>query len=192
MSSRISFLLSLLSFSLLLYATVASDPPLAIRCSSSNTLRPGDAFTRNLHQLMYLLSAKAPAVGFEIGSVGSGPSRAFGLALCRGDVTRALCRACIRTANAHTLRRCPRRKRATVWLDRCMVRYSDSDFFGEVDRAHSVLLSDRSNASADPSRFESKVVRLMKGLTKRAYLTPLLYAAGELVINNHKVRPINL
>lgn len=128
---------------------------------------------------MSLLLQEAPTIGFGLRSIGHGAGRAFGLAMCRGDVPSSACTACIHEANVHILHHCPFKKEAAIWLDHCLVRYADREFFGEIDDGKKFCVTENRNLSKI-TVLGTKVEELMEMLMKRAYLTPLLFATGEM------------
>ncbi|KAE8709103.1 cysteine-rich receptor-like protein kinase 29-like [Hibiscus syriacus] len=56
----------------------------------------------------------------------------YSLFLCRGDVTRDVCRTCMNNITQLIQRNCPNDRRAIMWFELCMVRYSDINFFGQA------------------------------------------------------------
>ncbi|GJM95744.1 hypothetical protein PR202_ga12522 [Eleusine coracana subsp. coracana] len=115
-----------------------------VSCSGAGSFAADSLFASNLGQLMSILEAKAPAAGgFDIATVhgrgDDGEESVHGLALCRGDVARLECAACVRSTD-----------------------HSDDDD-GTVVRS---------------PELDREVAAMMKRLTRTAYLSPLLFAAG--------------
>ncbi|ONK75173.1 uncharacterized protein A4U43_C03F14120 [Asparagus officinalis] len=180
------FLLPLLSVSLLL-KSVASTYPLSTSCSSSEKYSDGDSFSNNLNQLIFVLATGSPSLGFGLGSIGQDPNKVNGLALCRGDVPSSECKRCIHTADAYVRRLCPFEREAIIWFDQCLLRYSDTEFFGEIDHKHKLYLQNTQNVTIPQLRFQAKVVELMYSLKTKAYLSPLLFATGMMEIGSEKL-----
>lgn len=177
-----SLLPILLLFLHLLHIAIALKP-LAAVCKTVDEFNSGDQFDNNLIQLMFHLAIKAPKIGFEIASVGSDNGRVNGLALCRGDIGSDRCFRCLNKAMIHVQSDCQRKKDAVIWFNNCMLRYSNKDFFGEIDSNHTMLLRETRNA-ANPIDFDKKVIEMMNKLMRKAYISPLLFATGQMEIRS--------
>ncbi|KAL6871520.1 hypothetical protein ACP4OV_014349 [Aristida adscensionis] len=96
----------------------------------------GSAFGANLDRLLAALPGNASSASslFASAAVGAGPDRAYGLALCRGDVTDPrVCSACLGDAFGQLRRLCGGDRDATFYHDLCTARYSGEDFLARPD-----------------------------------------------------------
>nr|CAD1823689.1 unnamed protein product [Ananas comosus var. bracteatus] len=95
------------------------------------------------------------------------------------------CNTCLSSAAQYAVAVCPRGVLNTVWNDTCMLRYSNSSFFGVIDwtpkfawNLHNVT---------DPRLFDDRLDQLMNNLsTAAAYGSgrPPLFAAGQIEFYN--------
>ncbi|KAF8414075.1 hypothetical protein HHK36_002074 [Tetracentron sinense] len=144
-----------------------------------------DPFDVNLNKLMGSLFYKAPPTGFGISYVGKDPDRVYGLALCRGDVSSTDCKTCVVEASSEIRKRCPDNEGAIIWYDNCLLKYSNEEFFGKIDNRNRFYLYNINNVS-DSTSFNAKVKELISGLSNEAYLSPLMFATGELELEESK------
>nr|TKS08341.1 cysteine-rich repeat secretory protein 38-like [Populus alba] len=170
-SSRLASSLYLLTFALLLHNVLGTDP-LFSGCSSNANSTVNSSYKTSLNVLMASLYQLAPVEGFALGSLGqSNQDRPYGLVLCRGDVSSSDCRAC--AANATS-------KGAIIAYDNCLLKYSDSDFFGQIDDQNKFYMWNVNNVS-NPVLFNEKTTELLSQLADKAsYNSSKLYAAGEM------------
>ncbi|KAM3288391.1 cysteine-rich receptor-like protein kinase 10 isoform X1 [Capsicum chacoense] len=86
---------------------------------------------------------------------------AYGLFLCRGDVSTNVCKKCVDTATKDIVRLCPLEKEAVVFYDYCMLRYSDNNIFGIYNQYFIFSKSDNSRNVTEPERFYKILAYLM-------------------------------
>ncbi|KAF8414074.1 hypothetical protein HHK36_002073 [Tetracentron sinense] len=177
-------LLYMLIFTLLLHKVVGDDPLFHI-CSSSENYTANGPFDTNLKQLMDYLSTKVPPTGFGFGSVGQAQTRVNGLALCRGDVSSTDCKSCVVEANSEIRKRCPYKEGAIIWYDYCLLKYSNEEFFGKIDNKNKFYMWNVQKVN-DPASFNQKTKDLISRLSNEANRSPLLYATGELELEESK------
>ncbi|KAJ6420684.1 hypothetical protein OIU84_028108 [Salix udensis] len=179
-SSRLTSSLYLLAFALLLQNVLGTDP-LFSRCSSTTNSTATSSYKTSLNVLMGSINQLAPAEGFALGSLGQNNlDRPYGLVLCRGDVSPSDCRTCAVIAAREIRKSCPNSKRAIIAYDNCLLKYSDNDFFGQIDEENKFYLLNVNNVS-NPVLFTEKTIELLSQLaTKASYNSKKLYAAGEM------------
>ncbi|KAK6917371.1 Serine-threonine/tyrosine-protein kinase, catalytic domain [Dillenia turbinata] len=134
--------------------TKATPNFIARRCSTVNTFPPNGTFQANRNLLLSSLASNSTNEnGFYNFTVGtSPPDIAYGLFLCRGDVSTQVCQDCVITARNDTINYCPAGKGAIVWYDECLLRYSNVSFFSTVDIAPAILMNNTRDIT-DPQRF---------------------------------------
>ncbi|GAB4825096.1 hypothetical protein Ancab_007972 [Ancistrocladus abbreviatus] len=168
----------LLCFGLLFHVVVGADPLFHI-CSSSGNYTANSPYDINLNRLQASLYYQTPWVGFALGSVGSLLDQVNGLALCRGDVNFPDCQTCVAEARAAISKLCPYNRGGSIWYDYCLLKYSNQDFFAQIDNQNKFYMCNVNNAS-DPVSFELKKTDLLCQLSQQASVDPRLYATGEI------------
>ncbi|KAL4291035.1 hypothetical protein GQ457_14G006910 [Hibiscus cannabinus] len=177
-NSSFVHLLLLAAFAFLLQTTFGADPLLHI-CSDTGNFSAYDPYEANLRHLTGYLSIQAPPSGFGLGSIGQNPNQAHGLALCRGDVSSQDCKTCVVEAGSEIRKRCPFDKVAIIWYDDCLFKYSNVEFFGQIDNRNMFAMYNSNNVS-DPEVFNAKTRGLLSQLANEAYANPKMYAIGEM------------
>ncbi|XP_062087471.1 cysteine-rich receptor-like protein kinase 26 isoform X2 [Humulus lupulus] len=88
-------------------------------------------FMRNVNELLSSFSSdKTRSVyGFFNSSMGENSNKVNAIALCRGDLSPENCRSCLSGSSQKILGKCPNRREAILWDERCMVRYSNNSIF---------------------------------------------------------------
>ena len=107
------------------------------------------------------------------------------LALCRGDVSNTDCKDCITEASTEIRKLCPDNKAAIVWYDHCLLKYSNMNFFGQVDYQNRFYMWNLNNVSY-PTSFNQKTKELLSHLAQQAFVNQKMYAVGELELEESK------
>ncbi|XP_022845311.1 cysteine-rich receptor-like protein kinase 25 [Olea europaea var. sylvestris] len=89
-------------------------------------------YERNLDTSLSSVPPNIDANGFYNASTGENPDTVNIIALCRADLQPSQCRDYVENATAEILLRCPYKKRAILWHEFCMVRYSNEAIFGTL------------------------------------------------------------
>ncbi|KAI4966052.1 hypothetical protein ZWY2020_046732 [Hordeum vulgare] len=100
-------------------------------CDGS-TYAPNSPFQASLSLVAAALPGNASSMpsGFATADAGTSPSRAYAMALCRGDVNASTCDACVAAAfrAAGAQENCPNNTGATIYEDACVLRFSTLQF----------------------------------------------------------------
>ncbi|XP_042386689.1 uncharacterized protein LOC121978406 [Zingiber officinale] len=181
---RLSYSSYLLSFLIIFYfnpAVTTNDPNFLWNlCPTDANYTISSAFHNNLILLLASLSSSATAAtGFHNDTMGRPPDQAFGLALCRGDLSLSDCQGCLSASVTQITHSCPTGMSSAIWYDICMLRYSNTNFFSTDTISYKVYQTNPNNAS-DPQIFNDKLGNLMNSLaTKAAFTSSKLFAAGD-------------
>uniref|UniRef100_A0A0E0LLR6 Uncharacterized protein n=1 Tax=Oryza punctata TaxID=4537 RepID=A0A0E0LLR6_ORYPU len=94
----------------------------------------GSAYQANVRTLERTLpvNASSSSALFAHGVAGTAPDKVYAVALCRGDTNASSCAACVATAFDTAQQLCAFNKRATLFNDPCILRYSDQDILANV------------------------------------------------------------
>ncbi|KAH7675709.1 Non-specific serine/threonine protein kinase protein [Dioscorea alata] len=147
-------------------------------CSFDSNYTSNSTFKTNLNLLFTSLISNTPATGFYNDTKGNATEPAYGLALCRGDVSNDVCNNCVNSSVQQIIQLCPQQKSGILWLPECILRYSNQNFFSSVDTLTRLLLYNIGNAS-EPERFSKLLGKLMDGLAVKASESTRLFAFGS-------------
>ncbi|KAJ6420681.1 hypothetical protein OIU84_028105 [Salix udensis] len=182
-SSRLTSSVYLLAFALLLQNVLGIENSF-VRCvygPNNMNATATSSYNTSLSVLLGSMNQLAPVEGFALGSLGqSNLDRPYGLVLCRGDVSSSDCRACALLATSQIRKSCPNSRGGFVAYDTCLLKYSDTDFFGRIDDNTTFYMWNENNVS-NPVVFNQKTTELLSQLaTKASYNSTKLFAAGEI------------
>ncbi|KAG2688172.1 hypothetical protein I3760_09G082600 [Carya illinoinensis] len=177
--------IQLLTFSaflaLLPWDLAYADPPYSF-CPNTSNYTDGDQFQKNLNDVLHFLTSNASASKFYDSSTGNGTDHLYGAHMCLNYITNETCRDCIATAAQDILQVCPNTREAVVWEEVCQLRYSNQNFFGQVNVTGNIGLDNQQNIS-QPEQFKSVVKETLNNLTTEASAfnlsAKLMYATGE-------------
>ncbi|XP_042463270.1 putative receptor-like protein kinase At4g00960 [Zingiber officinale] len=149
-------------------------------CPTDANYTARSAFQANLNVLLLSLSSStAAAAGFYNNTVGRSPNQVYGLSLCRGDALPSSCQICLNAASNNITQNCPGGQSATIWYNRCMLRYSSTNFFSYYSTTQNFYQLDPSNET-DPQVFNEHLGNLMNSLANAARASTRLFAAGNM------------
>ncbi|PKA52389.1 Cysteine-rich receptor-like protein kinase 10 [Apostasia shenzhenica] len=167
----------------------AQEPILLAYCGNTNYTSPSP-YESNLDVLISNLTASTPNFTslYSTVTVGSTPStQIYGLAQCRPDASPATCFDCLNRSAAAAAGDVvptfgggdcfPHRRSASVRADHCVLRYSDQNFYSQLEESNYLPLMNPANAS-DPERFSQRVNALMEKIMPEAAKAESRFAAG--------------
>lgn len=122
------------------------DESLNVSCTRKNQ-EENPAYQYNLNIALYKLTVQASTHGFFNYTFGGALNTTYALYLCRGDDSGQVCSDCVVNAQKNIVKVCPNQMKALIWYDRCMIRFSNQTFFGEVDWDSEWTMCNHANVS---------------------------------------------
>ncbi|XP_047071401.1 cysteine-rich receptor-like protein kinase 44 [Lolium rigidum] len=112
----------------------SARPQVISSCDASTTFAPNSPFQANLNFLVAALPANASSspAGFANLSAGTA-SRAYGMALCRGDANASSCAACLTVAFRAAAVNCSNNTGVVMYEDDCVLRFANNQFLDFLD-----------------------------------------------------------
>ncbi|XP_057962111.1 cysteine-rich receptor-like protein kinase 15 [Malania oleifera] len=190
--STIPDLVALLSSLLLLASCVSGNAQpvhLETFCNNDSNYTLDSKFYGNLNVLLIRSLYNYGGIsGFYNATEGDYPNKVYGLFLCRGDVDPRTCQNCIDLAGRAILESCTGRKRAIIWYDQCLVRYSDESFFHVMEATPAFYLVERPGNityGLNPDECHRAMSEVFRNLSTTAVYTPSkhMYETGRVNIS---------
>ncbi|XP_077243459.1 cysteine-rich receptor-like protein kinase 25 [Tasmannia lanceolata] len=178
----LSKLIDLLSFTLvllLLQSPVKAENPTFTVCEGSANYSAGSQFETNLNILLLSLRPNGTQnlSTFYNTTSGNESNRVYGFAQCMSGASAEVCQECLRNASVEIIQLCPNRKQAVVRYYNCILRYSNQQFFSQLNTGIRIILCRVENAS-NPVLFNQILGDLMRNLTSNAASDASKYATG--------------
>ncbi|KAK8717858.1 hypothetical protein V6N13_045111 [Hibiscus sabdariffa] len=152
-----------------LFLSSCRADPLGNFCKENTNISSGSQISINIDLLLAEVVSNINLTGYVATSSGMETDRVYGLAQCRGDVSRKDCSSCIKDAAKEIRRRCPNQADARIWYDYCFLRYTQDDFVGQVDTSIGIFYFNVENVS-DPQRFNKELGDLMDNIRSEAVI----------------------
>ncbi|XP_074267400.1 cysteine-rich receptor-like protein kinase 6 [Silene latifolia] len=167
---QINWLLAFLPMVIIttIHQTTTVSAQFAHTCKNDTMFTNGSTYQTNLNTLFRALASNATnnPSGFYRTTVGNPSIEAvYGEYLCRGDLNISSCHQCVDTATTTDIPRlCPNKKVGIVWYDKCLVRYSNSSFFNNMDESPAMIAWNYANIIGDKSRYLDAVTNMISNV----------------------------
>lgn len=134
-------------------------------CSNKTSFTPNSIYASKLNDLFRTLSSQAMQGKnfykdkFEDKDT---TTAVYGSYLCRGDVNATICKDCLSRIIKAATEKCPHEeKEMMIWYDKCMLRYSNQDFFNKVQVRPAYVMWNEKNVSIDQGNFAKALAATM-------------------------------
>ncbi|XP_002887949.2 putative cysteine-rich repeat secretory protein 7 [Arabidopsis lyrata subsp. lyrata] len=127
-------------FSLFSHQTLSQPQHMHTFCNPSDNFTQTSSYETNRNILLTALSLSSPLVHYLNATIGLSPDTVYGMFLCRGDINTTTCSDCVQTATIEIATNCTLNKRAFIYYQECMVRYSNVYFFSEFESKPVIVL----------------------------------------------------
>ncbi|KAJ6706919.1 CYSTEINE-RICH REPEAT SECRETORY PROTEIN [Salix viminalis] len=150
-------------------------------CENATTSTMNSTYRVNLNLLLSSLASNATRNninGFYNTSSGQNSDQVYGLFICRGDLSNTVCQNCVTFATKDIVQRCPIGIASIILYDACHLRYSNRNFFSQVDQNAVWYMWNTQNTTYEPQRFNSLVATSVNDSATQAASAPSVI--GEL------------
>ncbi|KAJ6706922.1 CYSTEINE-RICH REPEAT SECRETORY PROTEIN [Salix viminalis] len=140
-------------------------------CENATTSTMNSTYRVNLNLVLSSLASNATRNninGFYNTSSGQNSDQVYGLFICRGDLSNTVCQNCVTFATKDIVQRCPIGIASIIFYDACHLRYSNRNFFSQVDQNPSFSLLNTLNTTYEPQRFNNLVATSVNGSATQA------------------------
>ncbi|CAL5209769.1 unnamed protein product [Lathyrus oleraceus] len=173
MNSTVSSNFFNLLFLFIFLTTIKAAPTFLYQVCSKNKTNTNSTYETKLKTLFSSLSSNATDNNefYNTTIPSKNPSNtAYGLFMCRGDVSSPLCQQCVANATQtlSTGSDCSLSKQAVIWYDECMVRYSNTSFFSTVATVPNLLMWNTANITNQESFMKLLSVTMNESADKAA------------------------
>ncbi|EEE67344.1 hypothetical protein OsJ_24605 [Oryza sativa Japonica Group] len=177
----------LVAFLLLLHAPpLAEAQPLPWQMcdTAGGNYTEGSTYQANVRALASALpvNASSSRALFAKGAAGAAPDVVYAIALCRGDTNASSCAACVATAFQDAQQLCAFNRRATMFDDPCILRYSDQDILANATDGQGNFIAWNYNnvSAARAAAFDAASGRLVNATAGYAAADPVRrFGTGE-------------
>ncbi|KAI3959519.1 hypothetical protein MKX01_025035 [Papaver californicum] len=180
-SIRIPFL-----FIILLHSSYIQAQDILLNCyPNTPNYTSGSEYETNLKNfLLPSLVSNGSINGFFNTSVGTNPNNTvYGLVQCRGDISIDDCKTCLNSSSVVVIQKCSNHIDADIRLETCLLRYSNTRFFGEVDKSMVVWSWVPENVT-NPVVFNRQLCIFMDNLDSNASLKSSKFEVGSIKYND--------
>ncbi|GLT69593.1 hypothetical protein SLA2020_417320 [Shorea laevis] len=111
----------------------------------------------------------------------------YGLFLCRGDVDKVTCQTCVNNATQLLPKNCSSSLEAVVWYDECLLRYSSTNFFGEINVSPNHFVYNQGNTTSPEET--SEVLSWLDDSIQKAQMSKNLFDSQSKPLNSNVSHP---
>ncbi|XP_068489805.1 cysteine-rich receptor-like protein kinase 29 isoform X3 [Phaseolus vulgaris] len=133
-------------------------------CDKGGNYTANSTYSTNLNTLLSTLSSNTQIeYGFYNFSYGQNTDTVYAIGLCRGDQQPGECRSCLNNSRVGIMQSCPNQKKAILWSDQCMLRYSYDTIFHKMETSPTYYWWNVGNVT-EVDQFNEVLGNLMKSL----------------------------
>ncbi|KAI5354872.1 PREDICTED: cysteine-rich [Prunus dulcis] len=128
-----------------------------------NTTILNSTYLKNVNGVLSSLisSNNSNGYGFYSSAYGENSDKVYAIGLCRGDLKHDACVTCLNASRYDLMEVCPNDREASLWTEKCKLRYSNHSMHGTVELIPSSTRYSNKNVSSSLSVLEGFNQRLM-------------------------------